>query len=94
MDTYEGEFIEFTILQQIEMSREKVVTERGKKNKQKLCEILVEVLYNNKIGEEVQKKLVGSGKSDLREFYERLKPVPFTLTPSLHYARRNPYLHN
>lgn len=94
MDTYEGDFNEFTILQQIEMCREKVVTERGKKNVTILCEKLVDLLTYNKIGYVVHEALKGSEKPCLNGIYERLKTVPFTLTPSLHYARRNPYLHN
>jgi hypothetical protein len=94
MDIYIGDFSEFTILEQIEMCREKVTTENGKKNIIVLCEKLVDLLIYNSIGDELCEKLKGEKKTDLSLLFENLKPEPFNLNPFLHYARRNPYHHN
>lgn len=94
MDTYKGDFKEFTILQLISASREEVTTKRGKKNKLKICEKLVDDFIYNNIEEPLKEHLKGKGPSNIDVFLERLKPENFNLTPSLHCDRRNPYLHN
>lgn len=94
MDTYKGDFKEFTILQLISASREEVTTKRGKKNKIKICEKLVDDFVYNKLEEPLKEFLRGNGPSNVDSFLEQLKPGFFNLTPSLHCDRRNPYLHN